>query len=222
MFGSSGISFAESSLVPNWSEDDVQKYLVENKIVDKPKQLYSNEISKSRNLDLKFCKYWAVANDIRKKFFEQYSGLKNWIDESIAFAEKNGYVVSPFGCIRRLPQLLNKGQGSRETKNLQNISLNSPVQNYEASLINSTLVYLNKKIKELNLKSRIAGSVHDSMIVYVHKSEIQTVIKIMKEKFEENIPENNGIPMELEFDSADYYGRNEVWGFGKSIKLEDM
>jgi DNA polymerase I-like protein with 3'-5' exonuclease and polymerase domains len=97
---------------------------------------------------------------------------------------------------------------------LKNRSLNSPVQNFEIVLIVKTINGLTKFIKENNLKSRVWATIHDSIILYIHKDEVEIITKKAIEIFEEDIPENMGIPQELEGTIADYYNKGEAWGDG--------
>jgi DNA polymerase I-like protein with 3'-5' exonuclease and polymerase domains len=144
--------------------------------------------------------------------------------------------MSAFGAIRRLPQLLYQGKDANQgkVKNLKNIALNSPVQNYEICLIMMTLNKTHDTIKENMLKSVIVGSVHDSMVFYTHKDEVSIINRITKSEFEKDRPENKGIPFELEIElskpdaefGSEYYYEDEkgdiqdhrYWGFGKEIK----
>ena len=135
--------------------------------------------------------------------------------------EKIGYMRSSFGAIRRLPQLMDYGKEGKiynrqRFKKLQNRSLNSPVQNYEITLIVKTLNGIASYIRENNLCSIIFAMIHDSIVMYVHKDEVECITMRAKEIFEENIPENHNIPMELEGNIADYK-KGEVWGEGQDI-----
>ncbi len=57
-------------------------------------------------------------------------------------------------------------------------------------------------------------------MVYVYKPESQELYRQAKLIFEEDIPENNDIPLVLEVESSDYYGKNQVWGFGEEIDVD--
>jgi DNA polymerase-1 len=224
-FNTAGISFAEETLEKEWPIEEIDQYLINNKLTNKPYDLHKNEISKKRNLDLRFCKYWAVANDIKKKFFEKYYGLKQWIENSIVFAEKNGYVKSSFGCIRRLPQLLYKGDRNEDSgliKNLQNISVNSPVQNFEIAVAQLVLLEADKYIEKNKLDCLMFNATHDSMDFYVNKKDVKSLITNIKNKVEESWPEFEGIPCEIEWDIADYHGKDQRWAFGEETKYENL
>jgi DNA polymerase I-like protein with 3'-5' exonuclease and polymerase domains len=104
-FGSTAYSFAKQSIEPEWSLKECRDYIKENNLskkLDNFKRLIREE---SKGEDLDFAYYWAVASNIRKKHFEVYNGLKKWTERIPKKAEKQGYVRSPFGAIRRLPEV---------------------------------------------------------------------------------------------------------------------
>jgi len=217
-FGATAYNFAKSVLTQNWSLQECKDYITKNQL---RKRLTFFRGLLNENDNDEFVYYWVVANDIRTKHFETYSGLKTWIDETIEFAESNGYIRSGFGAIRRLPRLLHRGKSDYRSifKNLQNISLNSPVQNFEAVLMNKLISELILFIKANNYKSRVVGNVHDSIVLYTHRSEAHIIYTEAKRIFEEAIPEAKGIPLLLDVESSDYYRKGEVWGFGSEIKV---
>jgi DNA polymerase I-like protein with 3'-5' exonuclease and polymerase domains len=83
------------------------------------------------------------------------------------------------------------------------------------------MVAINKFVKNNNMLSKVIGNVHDSVVMYIHKNELESIYWKAKEVFEEDIPENKGIPMLMEFDVADYFGKGEVWGFGEEITEQE-
>lgn len=233
LFGSAAFAYAKNSLEQEWTFEETKRYIEENDLEERRSLLaYTLDYTKNESGDLvekaspfereenrKFSYYWAVAEDIRKKFFETYTGLEKWHESTIAFAEECGYSRSPFGAIRRLPELRYQGKDTSKghIKNLQNISLNSPVQNYESVLISSTMVYVHRKMQEHGFRSRIIGNVHDSIVFFLHRSEIDQVVQWAKEKFVEDQSVHSGIPFVLEADISDYFEQDEYWGFGREI-----
>lgn len=225
-FGSTAFNFAREFLKNEWSIDEIEQYIVDNKLFESTQNfkdlIKSNEESEEGERQSKnFHKYWAVAKDIRTKFFNVYKGLEVWINQSIEDAYKRGYTVSSFGAIRRLPRLTKFVGDKRKNKflkNLENISVNTVVQNFEASLMMQLIVELQKFIRENNYKTYIIGNVHDSIVLYLHKDEVGPIVKKAKEIFSTiTLEENNGIPLELEAEIADH-SKGQVWGFGEEIK----
>lgn len=227
IFHTTAFAFAKSSLEPNWTLQEAKDYIKKFNLKRRRTELLNilNNMDGSRDdyiddIDEKIFKelmgqneefsyYWAVAEDIKKKFFEDYSGVEVWINNQIKFAEKNGYVRSTFGVIRRLPQLIYYDHKNREckkeAKGYHNIACNSPVQTYEIYLIAKTMIGLQKFIDENNLKTKLIGQIHDSIVSYKYKDEIEIITKEAKRLFEEDIPENKGIPQILECEISDYH-----------------
>jgi len=220
-FGSSGFAFAHNVLLKEWTKEEVQDYVREHDLESAIDRLRDRTIGGS-SVDAEFLPYWAVGSDIRRKFFDQYQGLKHWVEHTPEIASEQGYIQSPFGAIRRFPQLVHFGEDGKNNfssvyKNLRNQSLNSPVQNFEIVLIVKTINGIKKFIEENHLNSRVFITIHDSIILYLHKDEVEIITKKLKEIFEEDIPENNGVPMELEGSIADYFEKGEVWGEGYEV-----
>lgn len=224
-FGASGFRFAQE-LQNAWSYSEVQHFVDRYKLKDTVDRLYKRSRKNStRNenepITREFCNYWAVAIEFRKRFFEKYLKLGGWTDLFSKYPKYTGYMRSVHGAFRRIPQLLHMGDASEEVddggliKHLSNTAINSPVQNFENVVMSGkVIVGLHKYFKENNMKSRVATMVHDSVVLYVHKDEVEQVISKAKEIFEEDVPENNGVPMVLEAAVADYWGKGEVWGEG--------
>lgn len=226
-FGATAFNFASTVIENEWDEKEIDKYIIDNDlhmVVNKRLSLLksgSNEQNMFTHVINKehFAKCWAVASHIRDRYFQKYIGLDTWIKETIVNAELNGYVRSPFGAIRRLPQLKYQGKDDNPgtIKNLKNISLNSPVQNFENVIMMSMAKKMGDFIKENNLKSKLCGNIHDAIVSYTHRDEIDILNEIAKKEFEKDRKENMGIPLIMDCEISDYE-KGQVWGFGTEIK----
>jgi len=166
--------------------------------------------------------FYTVADHIRTTFFQKYSGLAQWIEDSQSFAKANGYIRSVFGARRLLPQLLYAGEDAdrKLMANLSNISLNSPVQTFEAVVVNSRITKLQEYFKANGLKSRVFVTVHDAIGFYFHKEEIKNgLLEVVKNIMLEQLPEYKGIPLECEADIADPRNPENptYWGYGDAV-----
>lgn len=220
IFNTTATEFARRSLMPQWTKEQCKEYVSRNQLDSKVDYLHNRAMeSGSFDKDRNFCMYWSAAIDIKNKFFAQYEGVKEYIDRTIQFAKDNGYVRSPFGAIKRLPQLLSHGteENQRDIKHLCNIAVNAGVQNYESVLMMMTINELSDFIKQNNLKSKIIGFVHDSILRYIFRSEKELLENKIREIFSRRLPEHNGIPMEIDFSTFDI-SDGDVWG----IRRKDL
>jgi len=226
-FGQIAYSFT-STLKAEWSIEKAKEYVQTNNLTVRQHKIYKNELEKinnpsddslivDRNVAIKdaleFSYFLASSEDIRKKFFEVYSGLAEWHIKQHNFAKEHGYIQSLWGPIRRLPFLVYEGANDEKGrfKNYENISLNSPVQNWEVMYMMYNMSRLHKDIIDMKLKSFLIGNVHDSVISYIHKDETEIMKELFIKYFHQDMPELMlGIPYILEGSLSDY-SKGEFW-----------
>lgn len=203
IFGRSAYGF-QPELEENWTDDEIDLYIVENKL-----ELVENQ---EGQLD----PYLTVAKEFRKRFFEKYKKLMPWIRNCHAYATRNGYVECPQGGRRHLPWMKFEGKdGDKKLySNFKNISVNSPVQGFEAISIYDAMIKIDKAMVKNNMKSMPIAMIHDSLVFYVHKDEIKQLALICKENMEQLT--KWPIPIEVEFEFG------HTWGFGFEVDFNNI
>ena len=63
-------------------------------------------------------------------------------------------------------------------------AMNAPIQGSAADIIKIAMINVHKKMKELNLQSKMVAQVHDELIIDVHPSELEIVKQMLKEIME--------------------------------------
>ena len=143
---------------------------------------------------------WRLANDLRisnseakefmNNYFLRYAEIKEYMEKTIEFAKENGYVKTIMNRRRYIPELSNPVFMVREAGKRN--AMNAPIQGSAADLIKNAMVLIHKKLKELNLKSKLVSQIHDELVFDCIDSEKETVMKIGKEIMEEafklNVP----------------------------------
>lgn len=125
------------------------------------------------------------AEDFIAKYFEEFSGVKEWIDGVHKMVREKKRVETLTGLWRRLPGIDSNDRGVVGDAKRQ--SVNSPVQGTGANMTMSSITRINDKFKALGLKSCIAITVHDSIVADVYVPEFEEVYNIMKYEME-NLP----------------------------------
>lgn len=220
LFGMSALTFSSQTLRIEWTPDKCKDFIQEYKLAKLKSDLQSRYIKNSESDIL----YLTVATFFRDEFFKMYPVLEKWILQQGAIAAKQGYVRSPWGARRLLPQLTYQGRhsDSKEIKNLSNIAVNSPVQNYEAVYMAKAMVGTAKDMEANGFHSYIAGTVHDSIVPFTFVEEQDEVLKIMLTYFAIDYPAAKEIPYAGECNVAVISG-GEIWGYGgKEISLKDI
>ena len=119
------------------------------------------------------------ANEYIKQYFETYPGIKSFLDKTIDDAKKDGYVKTLFNRIRPIPELSSSNFMQRSFG--ERIAMNSPIQGTAADIMKIAMVAVDKKIKDMKLKSKIVLQVHDELLIEASKDEVDLICDIVKE-----------------------------------------
>ncbi len=122
------------------------------------------------------------AVDFIRIYFETYPGFRKYIDETIDFAKKNGYVKTMLGRKRPVPEINSKTVFMRE--GAERIAINTPIQGTSADMIKIAMIKIFNELNSLNMKSRMIMQVHDELVIEVFESEKEKVEKIVKSNME--------------------------------------
>jgi DNA polymerase I-like protein with 3'-5' exonuclease and polymerase domains len=220
IFGASANNLAGGTLRMAWDPKMCSAFIQERGLVNLQKQITQS----NKRLQGDSLLYYVVASFFRSEFFKLYPELERWIFECAKAASNSGYRRSPWGSRRLLPQLRTKGAhaDSGMYKNLCNIAVNSPVQDYETVVMSSAMVQIDSRYEDLGYISYIAGTVHDSAVGINHRSELESCLRISLEAFNFDHPATYGMPYSGECNVADYT-KGEFWGFGhREVKYKDV
>ena len=114
-----------------------------------------------------------------ENYFNHYSNVKKYLDETIENAKKAGYVETIFNRRRYLPELKSSNFILRSFG--ERVARNMPIQGTSADIIKIAMINISKEFKNLNLKSKIILQVHDEIIVEAPENEA-TIAKDILEK----------------------------------------
>ncbi len=122
------------------------------------------------------------ANEFIKKYLEIYPRVKEYGDECISFAKKNGYSKTIMGRIRHLNDI---NSGNHVIRSFaERVAKNMPLQGSASDIIKIAMIKVNNKINELKLKSKLILQIHDELVVDCYPGESEQIRKILKEEME--------------------------------------
>lgn len=130
----------------------------------------------SQQLDIKR----KEAKELIDNYFQKYQGLKRYMDETVEFARKNGYVTTLKGRKRYMRDINSKS--SLERSNAERISINTPIQGTAADLIKLAMIDIHRVLKEGDFKTKMILQVHDELVFDAHKEEVEVLQPIIEEK----------------------------------------
>ena len=104
------------------------------------------------------------------------------MDDTVAHAKEQGYVVTLFGRRRPVPELSSSNFMQRQFG--ERVAMNSPIQGTAADIIKIAMIAVDKELTKRKMKSRLVLQVHDELLVEAWKEELEEVQAILKECME--------------------------------------
>lgn len=133
-----------------------------------------------------------------KSYLATYSGVKKYMEDTVASATENGYVSTLFGRRRYLPELASSNRQNREFG--KRVAMNTPIQGTAADIIKIAMVRVFNRLKQEGLNARLILQVHDELIVECPESEISAASAVLREEMENAA--KLSVPMEAEVGSG--------------------
>jgi DNA polymerase I len=121
----------------------------------------------------------AQAQAFIDKYFERFPGIRSYMDDTVAFAKKHGYVQTLFGRKIHTPQIDAKGPHAGFAKRA---AINAPIQGTAADVIRRAMVRMHGAIDDLPAKMLL--QVHDELIFEVAESGVDATIERVREVME--------------------------------------
>ncbi len=115
-------------------------------------------------------------------YFRTYPGIKKFLDDTVAHAKENGYVVTLFGRRRPVPELSSSNFMQRSFG--ERVAMNAPIQGTAADIMKIAMINVERRLKEEHLKSRLVLQVHDELLIEAYEPEVEEVKKILEEEME--------------------------------------
>jgi DNA polymerase-1 len=113
------------------------------------------------------------------KYFQRFSGVKLYMDETRMIAKEQGYVETVFGRRLWLPEI-NSPNGPRR-QGAERAAINAPMQGTAADLIKLAMIAVQGWLETEKLATKMIMQVHDELVLEVPEAELALV----KEKLPE-------------------------------------
>lgn len=120
-----------------------------------------------------------------ENYFERYTGVKAYMDNTIKEAKRVGYVTTLFGRRRYLPDINHSNFNLRSFA--ERTAINTPIQGTAADIIKLAMIKVQAALTEQKVRSRILLQVHDELVLEVCEEEKELVAGIVKNIMEQTI-----------------------------------
>ena len=126
------------------------------------------------------------AKEIIDNYFAQFPGIKQYMNDTIAFCKKNGYVQTLLGRRRYLPEIIERNFTVRAQA--ERNAINSPIQGSAADMIKVAMVRIHERLKKEGFKSVMTLQVHDELVFDVLIKEVDNIKPVIEHEMKEAIP----------------------------------
>ena len=148
------------------------------------------------------------AEDFLNAYFFKFPEIKNYMESTIKFCRKNGYVNNIFGRRSHFNGINDKNFNVRNFQ--ERAAINAPIQGSASEIMRMAMIRISKKFEEIkNLKSKILLQIHDELIFEVHKEQVNKCSKIIQEEMS-SVKDSNlhsfSIPLLVDINVGDNWG----------------
>jgi DNA polymerase-1 len=135
------------------------------------------------------------AADIIKKYFEEYAGIKEYMNRSIALARERGYAETILGRRRYLRDI--NGANSVVRGFAERNAINAPIQGSSADMIKIAMIGIHQELERLKMQSKMILQVHDELVFDAHLDELDMLKAIVQDKMVNALPLSVPVVVEM-------------------------
>jgi DNA polymerase-1 len=139
------------------------------------------------------------AATIIEQYFAKYPGIPGYMNATVAFAQKHGYVQTVTGRRRYLRDINSANATVRGAA--ERNAINAPIQGTAADMIKIAMINIHRELQEGKFKTRMLLQVHDELVFDVYRPEEKKVRPIIEEKMKTAIKLD--VPIEVEMGSGE-------------------
>lgn len=136
----------------------------------------------------------AEAAQIIEHYFTSFPGIRRYIDDTIEFAKKTGYVETVTGR-RRFIRDINSANGTVRGQ-AERFAINTPIQGTAADMIKVAMSAIHHELSQRKLKTKLLLQVHDELVFDVPMPEVDEVRKLVEDKMRHAL--DLGVPIVVE------------------------
>lgn len=141
----------------------------------------------------------AEAADLINNYFKKYPGIKEYMDDRIAFAREHGYVETIMKRRRYLKDI--NGRNPTVRGFAERNAINAPIQGSAADMIKVAMIRIDSVFEKKNFKSKMILQVHDELVFDALASELNEIRPIVEREMM-NAFSDLSVPMKVDMDTG--------------------
>ncbi len=148
------------------------------------------------------------AEEFLNAYFLKFPEIKIYMDQTIKFCRKSGFVNNIFG---RRSHFININDKNYNIRNFQErAAINAPIQGSAAEIMRLAMIRLNKKLSDQkNQKTKMLLQIHDELIFETPKEEAKRISKIIIDEMSSVVKSEQhsfSIPLTVDLNTGENWG----------------
>ena len=140
------------------------------------------------------------SKEIIDKFFKTYPKIKEYLDNQVAFLEKNGYVKTLYNRRRVVPEIRSSNYNIREFAH--RVAMNTPIQGSAADVIKIAMIKVFDYIKQYGDDCRLISQIHDELLFEI-KDELVEKLSLDIKDIMENVLDGAKVKLKVSYAYGD-------------------
>ena len=119
------------------------------------------------------------ASEFLKSYFDKFPEIKDYMNKTINFCRKSGYVNNIFGRRCYITGINDKNYNVRNFQ--ERAAINAPIQGSAADIMRLAMIRIQQTLdKNSSYKTKMLLQIHDELVFETPKNEIQKIVPIIK------------------------------------------
>ena len=135
-------------------------------------------------------------------YFKKFPEIKDYMQETLKFCRKHGYVKTMFERKCHFPNINDKNHTLKSFQ--ERAAINAPIQGAAADIIRYAMINIDKKILEKKIKSKLLVQIHDELLFESKDNDVKKEITLIKNEMENAIDKDFdfSVPLIVDANSA--------------------
>lgn len=139
-----------------------------------------------------------AAAEIIQEYFQQFPGVREYMDKTIAFAGEHGYVETKLGRRRYLRDITSGNSATRQAE--ERNAINSPIQGTAADMIKLAMIRVHDRLRKEKIRTRMLLQIHDELLFEGPREEEKAARQLILDCMQNALPLS--VPVEVEIGSG--------------------
>jgi len=118
------------------------------------------------------------AKEFIDKYFEEYSGVQNFIENIKSEVNETGFIKNEVGRVRKFPEIRSSQFFVRA--GAERAAINFPIQSLQADILKIAMINIFEKLVDKEDEIKMLMQVHDELVFEVREDKVEHWVSILK------------------------------------------